>query len=179
MKDNWIQTYTGRKFHLFDPQPDEICIEDIAHALAMQCRFAGHTRFHFSIAQHCYILSLLGKDILQCFQLLMHDASEAYLVDVPRPLKPDLTNYYEIEDRIMTVIAAKFGFDWPMTPEVKRMDTQMLFTERNQLLIRVEAADWMKGFDEKDYPAFPITLPAIEPFRAEQLFLSRFTELYQ
>src|SRR5271170_7300011 len=85
-KRAWIQTYTGGVFHILDPQQNEIYIKDIAHALAMQCRFTGHVRKFYSIAEHC----VLGSHIVPkklALQFLLHDASEAYIADINRPLK--------------------------------------------------------------------------------------------
>lgn len=87
----YIQTYTGKKFHPFDPKPEEICIEDIAHSLAHICRFNGHTEFFYSVAQHSLIVAHLLKDESPLTQLLglLHDAAEAYIGDIPAPIKPE------------------------------------------------------------------------------------------
>src|SRR5579859_7012785 len=131
----WIETFSGKKFHLLEPQPDEICIEDIAHALSNQCRYTGHTRRFYSVAEHSVHVSLLAVH----YQLdgLLHDASEAYICDLARPVKmltPVGKPYYEIEDRIMRVIAEKFGFTWPPPKEVKEADNIMLLSEKDQLM---------------------------------------------
>src|SRR5690606_29748913 len=97
-KGDWMQTFTGRRFWPLDPRPDEICIEDIAHALSMQCRYAGHCLSFYSVAEHSVLLS---QHVAEPFRrwALLHDASEAYLVDVPRPIKGDLSNYRAVEAR--------------------------------------------------------------------------------
>ena len=85
-KGDWIQTFTGRAFYVLDPRPEDVDIEDIAHALSMQCRFAGHCREFYSVAQHSVTASWLvpPEDALWG---LLHDAAEAYVVDLPRPIK--------------------------------------------------------------------------------------------
>jgi uncharacterized protein len=83
---DWIQTYTGKQFWPLSPLPEDIVIEDIAHALSMQCRFGGHVRTFYSVAQHSVHVSLLVEPQYALWGLL-HDAAEAYLVDLPRPIK--------------------------------------------------------------------------------------------
>jgi len=90
----WIQTYSGRALHLFDPSPDEITLEDIAHALSLKVRFTGHCAWHYSVAQHCVLGAGLlegthGPDVALAF--LLHELGEVYLPDVASPLKRHLT----------------------------------------------------------------------------------------
>ena len=89
LKDRYLSTYTGKKFYPYDPRPEQICIEDIAHGLSMLCRFAGQCRFFFSVAEHSIAVAHLLPANLKLFGLL-HDASEAYLADLPRPVKAGL-----------------------------------------------------------------------------------------
>jgi hypothetical protein len=106
----------------------------------MQCRYAGHSRKFYSIAEHaCHIHDKAPKELKQ--QALLHDASEAYLVDIPRPVKPYITGYYDIEDKIMKVIGTKFGFAWPMHPIVKELDFGILLDEKNAIMNPSEQ-DW-------------------------------------
>lgn len=123
-----IRTQSGIYFNVLAPTSDMICIEDIAHSLSMQPRFGGHLNTFYSVAQHSYMVSkfMAAKHALAG---LLHDASEAYLMDIPSPIKQHLTNYKEMEDRIMGLIATKFGFQYPLHPEVKQMDGIMLETE--------------------------------------------------
>src|SRR5689334_14267678 len=87
---DWIRTYTGRKFYLFDSGPEDVEIEDIAHALSMQCRYNGHVQRFYSVAEHsCYVSAIVAAemgnakyDINVALWALLHDASEAYLGDV-------------------------------------------------------------------------------------------------
>lgn len=158
-KGDWIQTYTGKKFYPLDPRQEEIDIEDIAHSLSLQCRFNGCCDLFYSIAQHsvncaefCARVYHKEDQFWQEFNLdyaeekieyddmvlwaLLHDSAEAYCADVPKPIKPYLTNYKEIEDNIMDAIAEKFQL-----PELglehkaflKSIDTLMLMVEYNEL----------------------------------------------
>lgn len=135
-----IRTYTGKFVNVFDPHPDMFCIEDIAHALSMMPRWGGHCAWFFSVAQHSSncAFTLPAKHKCQSHQLaaLMHDASEAYLMDIPRPIKKKLSNYAEIEDAVMKVISAKFGFEYPMHPVVKATDEHNLEQEWEHLIIK-------------------------------------------
>lgn len=129
-----IRTRSGMYVNVFDPNPDTIVIEDIAHALSMQCRFGGHLPTFFSVAQHSVECCNLAEDKYK-IQALLHDASEAYLLDVPRPIKHNLTNYKEIENNLMVVIAEKFGFEYPLHPKVKNIDEIQLRYEWEKFML--------------------------------------------
>lgn len=142
---NCIRTFTGKYINPVEPDPALICIEDIAHALSMQPRFGGHLPIFYSVAEHSIAVARLVKPALRLTALL-HDASEAYLIDVPRPVKEQLTNYKEIEDRLMRVIAEKFGIEWPLPSEVKMAD---------ELCLQQEWEDIMLGGDRhQNFPEF-------------------------
>jgi len=176
----WIETYTGKKFYLLDPQPEDICIEDIAHALSNQCRFTGHTKHFYSVAEHCWHASFLCPQT-HALLALLHDAPETYISDLSRPLKhhtPIGPYYMEIEDRIMQAICVKYGLDRPMTPEVKEADNKMLWIEKAALMTdtswetcSAECAPEMRGsLNER-------TILSLYPILAEYRYLDRFTEL--
>lgn len=129
-----IVTFTGKLFNCFAPTNHDICIEDIAHALSNQCRFGGHLPKFFSVAQHSILVSTIVAPEHRLAALL-HDASEAYLIDVPRPVKLHLSNYKDIEDAIMLEIARKFGFKWPLHEEVKKADEIMLQREWDEIMM--------------------------------------------
>lgn len=169
-----IVTFTGRIIKPLDPDPGSISIEDIAHSLAHQCRFTGHTREFYSVAQH----SVLVSEILPLVPLglrlagLMHDASEAYLSDISRPVKhqPQFGDFYkEAEDRLMAVIAQRFGFAWPLDPIVHWADDVLLRSEQRDLMPDV----LLVGGD--DYLSFRI-VPLL-PGAAKRAFLRRYHEL--
>lgn len=138
---NYIRTFSGIYINVFDPDPDDIEIEDIAHALANQCRFAGQCKRHYSVATHCMYISTLLPNELK-FEGLMHDASEAYLVDMPSPIKAGLPQYKEIEHNLMTMIAKKFNFSWPVHELVHKADRRGLEFEWENNVIN----DNMKNF---------------------------------
>jgi hypothetical protein len=117
-KGDWIQTFSGVEFYPFDPLPSEILIEDIAHALSMQCRYAGHVRRFYSVAEHCVRVAEL-LPIEDRLWGLLHDASEAYLVDLPRPIKrhSEIGRLYrEAEAVLMESICDRFNLA-PVEPD--------------------------------------------------------------
>lgn len=171
MSGAWIQTYSGRKFFPWEPfLPDSINIVDIAHALSMICRYNGHCRFFYSVAEHSVHVSRHLPPELQ-FAGLMHDASEAYLGDVPRPLKPQFDDYRAAEETITFAIAQRYGLPYPEHPEVKRVDTAILADEQPVLMPNVPA-DW--GLTE---PPLGVTIEGWPPERAKAEFLRRFEKL--
>jgi len=123
-----IRTYSGHYFDVFDPNPDHLEIIDIAHSLSLLCRFAGHIKSFYSVAEHSiWVSEKVSKQ--HALQALLHDASEAYLIDLPKPIKDEIPQYLEVEDKLMKVIGKKFGFDYPLCDEVKLYDREALFFE--------------------------------------------------
>lgn len=133
-KTNCIRTSSGIYINVFEPTEEMICIEDIAHSLAYQCRFGGHLPEFYSVAQHSVICMLNVPEELK-LEALLHDASEAYLLDMPKPIKERLPEYKRVEDNLMRVIAKKFGFTYPLNKEVKETDARILQSEWNDLMI--------------------------------------------
>jgi hypothetical protein len=117
-KGDWIETYTGKAIYIQDPQPEDLSIIDIAWSLSLQCRYNGHTQRFYSVAEHCVLLSLALPEELALTGLL-HDASEAYLTDLPRPLKRCLPDYATYENKLMQCIADAFDIEWPLPGLVK------------------------------------------------------------
>jgi len=143
-----IRTFSGIYMNVFEPTKEMICIEDIAHALSMQCRFGGHLPNFYSVGRHSLNCSyLIDKPELK-LSALLHDASEAYLLDIPRPIKQRLDNYKGIENRLMYEIANKFGFAWPMPTKVKNIDETMLQLEWDCLMMRKRTFDFI--FNERE-----------------------------
>jgi hypothetical protein len=132
---DWINTFTGRKFWPLDPHPNDIDIVDIAHALAMQCRFTGHVQHFYSVAEHSVRVARRSPPEFQLWGLL-HDAAEAYLVDLARPVKHQaaLEGYRDAETRIMAAIKEKFGLVGDQPQVVHEIDGRMLITEATELL---------------------------------------------
>lgn len=128
-----IRTVTGLYMDVFNPTFDMISIEDIAHSLSFQCRFGGHLKQFYSVAQHSYHVSKRVHP-KQALAGLLHDATEAYLLDMPRPIKQRLPEYKAVEDNLMRVIAERFGLDWPLDPQIKEVDKYMLELEYKVLV---------------------------------------------
>ena len=137
---HWITTFTGLKFHYLDPQADEVNILDIAHALSLLCRFNGHTKMFYSVAEH----SLRVAHIVPNFPLaaLLHDAHEAYISDIPRPIKADMPIYEKIAERIQRIIENKYGVGKYDKREVKQADHILLATEARDLMDNTK--DWLE-----------------------------------
>jgi 5'-deoxynucleotidase YfbR-like HD superfamily hydrolase len=171
----WIETFTGKRFELLDPKPEQICIEDIAHALAMSVRFCGHVQKFYSVAEHSVHVSNVC-DPENALWGLLHDASEAYIADLSRPLKhctPIGPPYIELEEKIMTAIATKFDLPTKMPSNVKWADSVLLFAEKEKLMAGVP---WGNKWDH-DGTRFYGTLWCLDPIHAEQEFLLRFQRL--
>lgn len=172
MRDDksWIQTYTGKKAFPLDMRPEDVCIEDVAHALSLQCRFTGHVRDFYSVSQHSFLVSCLcdPKDALWG---LLHDASEAYISDIARPAKKQMDFYLEIEARITGTIAKKFGLPMPIPESVHIADNRLLMTERRDLLVHVD------GWTQYAEPYDEIMIDPWTPVYSEMMFLQRFRGL--
>lgn len=173
----YSQTYTGKKFYYFDAKLDQIDIIDIAHALANQCRFNGHCHPFYSVAEHCYHASYLvpPEDALEA---LLHDASEAYIGDIPKPLKMGISDIiHPIEDGILDLVFEKFelGKTTPLSDSVKAVDFEMLYWEKQALM--VDSHTW-GCFEDVSFPENQkLDLPCWSPETAKVKFLERFEEL--
>jgi uncharacterized protein len=134
---NRIRTISGVFIDPFDIKPDQIRIGDIAHALAHQCRFGGHVHTFYSVAQHSiFMATRLVHSKEDKLAALLHDASEAYLLDIPSPVKCRIPGYKEAEENIMKVIAEKFGFQYPLSKRVKEADRAALEFEYEHIVLR-------------------------------------------
>jgi hypothetical protein len=166
-----IATYTGEVMEPLNPDPPLIHLRDIAHALSNNCRFTGHTRSFYSVAQHCVLASqIVPKEL--ALTALMHDASEAYLSDISRPIKmqPEFGDVYKkYEKRLEEAIAVKFRLVYPFPPEVKWADNVLLRSEQRDLMpdaFRHEGDDYL-----------PQTIVPWLPAEAERTFLVRFNQV--
>jgi hypothetical protein len=172
-----INTYYGHTIDYINPDPNEIDIRDIAHNLSFENRFMGQTEEPYSVAQHCvlgsYAFDEMGLPDL-AFRFLLHDATEAYLKDIPSPLKHLLSEpYRNIEDRFNEAIHQHFGIEYRKLPEIKSMDLAMIATEKEQLL-PAATVEWpqLEGI-------LPVNMPIIfwSPKTAESAYLVQFKRL--
>lgn len=167
-----IITRSGYYVDFLDPNPATIHIGDIAWGLGYTCRFAGQTLAFYSVAQHSVLVSqIVPPDLARA--ALLHDAAEAYIGDVTRPLKQLLPDYKAIEKRMEHAIAARFDLPLEMDPEIKRADLRLLRTEQRDLT-QASQHHWQSttGFD-------PLTerIEPLAPDAAARLFLARWREL--
>lgn len=148
---NFIQTYSSKIVYPLDLKLGDIDIIDIAHSLAMQCRFNGHTSLFYSVSEHSCRVSDLCPAHLKIWGLL-HDASEAYLSDMVSPIKEIMPKYKKAEEKILKVIGEKFGLlPWKLIEKkIKIYDLKLLVTEARDLMSNPEV-DWAS-----DIPAEPL-----------------------
>lgn len=172
-KGSWIQTFSGVAFYPLDPRIEDFRIEDIAHSLSLQCRFTGHCREFYSVAEHSVRLSYIVPPY-DALWGLMHDASEAYLMDLARPIKRYSAMghlYQEIKVGLMASICKAFGLALEEPESVKLADRVMLVTEKRDLL-GPEPQPWTHFDQPLEQPILPLVW-----WEAELRFLARFHEL--
>lgn len=170
-RGDWMQTFSGRQFWPLDPRPGEVFIHDIAHALANQCRYAGHCRRFYSVAEHSVLLARAVAPEHRLWALL-HDAAEAYLVDLPRPVKRQVVGYAAAEATVMFAICLRFGLAIDMPPAVHDADFRILRDELEQNMAS-PPAPW--GVQEAE--PLGVTLRFWKPDEAEFWFLKEFDHL--
>ena len=181
---DWIQTSTGRAYWPLDPRVGDIDINDIAHGLSNMCRFGGQCRNFYSVAEHSVHVSRWMEHYFQAPKLLLyallHDSSEAYLVDVPRPIKVHLENYKMIEALNMKVILSAFRIEPSLCPDefesiLHLVDNQVLVAEKNALLLPPPLPwTWAKDIKPAD-----VEISCYAPEGAKRMFMYRFNELTQ
>ncbi len=159
-----IRTYTGRLYDVLYPRPQDICIEDIAHHLSMTCRYQGAVHRFYSVAEHSVLVSYMVPK-KYAFYGLMHDAQEAYVGDMPTPLKRNMPEFQEIEDRNWKAVAIEFVLPIALPFEVKAADSAIVKYERYALGLSKEEATG------------DVFIAGLNPTEAEALFLKRYNEL--
>lgn len=181
---NFCTTYTGRRFYFEKPSPEVICLPDIAHALAHQCRFGGHASRFYSVAEHAVLVSYYVPSYCAA-EALMHDAAEAYYGDVRAPMKRNLcfipscsmedsVSYSALEYRLLKMIFQKYNLFWPIDPNIDRVDRELFITEY-QCLMSIDLPEYLDGI-----PPLKLTGQTIVghlPSVAKQKFLKRAEEL--
>lgn len=177
-RGTWMQTFTGRKFWPLDPLASEIDIADVAHGLAMTCRYGGQCQRFYSVAEHAFLVSFLVPAEFARHGLL-HDSAEAYIGDMIRPLKhqPEMAEFRRAEAAIEHAVAEAFGLEW--TPEaiaaVKEFDDRILVDEIASLMADPPA--YMTGRLAEIEPAGAF-IGGWSPDSAEWHFLKRFRQLF-
>jgi len=162
---------SGEYFDFLDPASCAFDIHDIAHGLSHICRFAGHCRDFYSVAQHSvYVSQLVPPE--HAFAGLMHDAAEAFVGDVAKPLKDLLPEYRAIEGRVEAALLDRFGLSKPLHPSIKEADIVMLATEQLALMRNRDDWEYTRGRKPAD-----IDIRPMPPAEARQFFLDRFYAL--
>jgi uncharacterized protein len=169
----YVSTFSGNRFYPLEPRIDRVAIEDIAHGLAYQCRFNGQTQEFYSVAQHSLLVSSLVPTDLRLAALL-HDAAEAYLGDMVKPLKVLLPEFAAIEDKVGAIIATAFGVDFSNYGPIKRGDLIALATEKRDLMPHsAERWAYLDGIA-------PVAqrIVTMSPGEAKRAFLAEFERLH-
>jgi 5'-deoxynucleotidase YfbR-like HD superfamily hydrolase len=191
IKPMTMTLYSGREVDIFNLNLKDIDIEDIAHALSNLCRYGGHCLFHYSVALHSYLCSLEEGTREEQLAFLLHDASEAFVNDLVRPIKhrPEFEHYRLEEDKIQKIVFEKFELEYPFSQRVHDVDNHILRTELKAVVINrdeISACSSEKEISLREARKFlrkekkdNCVIPQISPLEAEELFLNRFYELYE
>lgn len=175
-KGGWFTTFLGNKINPLDLDINMIDIRDISHALSNICRFGGHVNQFYSVAQHSVHASQL-VDPKFALNALLHDAAEAYIGDMVRPMKETemMEGFRNIEHMMETVIAKKFNLPCLMTPEVKVVDNKLVIAEAMRLFNPIPgwAIDSFNMNPFYDFSLEDIWSPSVAKVR----FMARFSEL--
>lgn len=187
VENPWLTAPSGEKFFPFTPMANAMGIGEIAHGLAGKYRYAGLSPRWYTVAQHSVEVSCRFTDRVEALWGLLHDAAEAWLSDVPAPLKPFLVfaipradggvrvaSYKAIEDELLAAIAAKFGLPFPAPESVHAVDLREGARERRDLYDTAPA--WAPVGEAHPAP-YPEPLHPVSPAEAKALFLARFREL--
>lgn len=172
-KGDWFTTFTGKRFYPLDPRPEDVCIEDIAHHLSMITRYNGALARFYSVAQHSVFVAQEVNSMNHRGMVgLTHDATEAYVGDMIRPLKYAIKRYRSIEDNVWRkAIAPKFELPMVLPAYIKKIDTIMLATERRDLL-PVFNTDYARVRERVE--PFDFRIDPLLPSDAERQFLEAY-----
>jgi hypothetical protein len=173
----YIETASGTAFHFDDPPAEEILIDDVAHALSHICRFNGHTQRFYSVAEHSLLiarwLERQGHPPLVCYTGLLHDAAEAYINDLPRPIKYAMPEYRAMEKTIELAVAVRFGTTYPVPPVIKEADARIILDERRSVMNPRSRNKWVVD----DLEPLGVMVVGWEPGVAKSHFLNEYHRL--
>ncbi|MDT0138063.1 hypothetical protein [Acidovorax sp. PRC11] len=164
---------SGRYFSFTDPESTPVSVEDIAHALSHLCRFTGHCRGFYSVAQHAVLVSHLVPPE-HAYHALHHDDVEAVMGDMSSPLKRLMPEYKALEHRVEAAILAQFGLPAATPAEVKHADLVALHTEQRDLM-HIDGGRWpmLDGIA----PSAKHKLEPMPPEEARRAYLERHFQL--
>lgn len=177
---DWTPTYTGKKFWPLDPRPEDVDVEDIAHALSMKCRYAGHTTEFYSVAQHSVLMAQkaidLTADVNLALWCMLHDAAEAYTADIPSPLKPymhvkhpvsGLVPFDAVEQNIREVIRQALAPELRFHPPQRLHDLDQRIRVDEATALMRDSAEWVSWMGGK----LDVVINSWAPSTARQSFL--------
>jgi 5'-deoxynucleotidase YfbR-like HD superfamily hydrolase len=167
---DWMTTFSGIKFWVLDPRPEEVHIKDIAHSLSLTCRYNGMCKEFFSVAQHSVLVSRMCEAEDKLWGLL-HDSAEAYISDVPTPVKRCIVGYDTIEANILKAVATRFDLVYPYSREVEKIDRKVLHDEAHSIM-PIESRLWVR-----EEEMFGIDVKPWTSDESERRFLEMFNEL--
>lgn len=135
-----IRTFTGRYVDIWELKAEDVALEDIAHALSNICRYNGHIPENYSVAEHSFrvmswVLNQGVNDPVVLMQALLHDAAEAYISDLARPIKYELSQYRELEAKLEEKLFPILGVPFPLDPIVKEADNAVLRYEWDNYVV--------------------------------------------
>lgn len=176
--NHYVQPKNGGRLYILDPQPEQVSIEEIAQGLAACPRWAGQVIVDppYTVAEHSVLVTdlvaELGGSLQEQREALVHDATEAFIGDLAHPVKLLCPEYKAIENKLMQVIAKKFGLKYPFSPIVKKADNIAVATEARDLKRAPQDIYHMPE------PPAPIWIHPVGFFAARSLFLIRYVELF-
>lgn len=179
VKGTYIMLNSGDRFYPFNPEPNSITIQGIAKSLSQQCRYTGHTDVFYSVAEHSVLLAeygmLHGYDIETVYALLMHDASEAIVTDLARPIKQDMADYNRIEALVQQFLSKEFEFQYPFPKAVGELDHRICINEVKSLMTNTKLENW--GFAPDMQELYGVNPIGLSSTIAEQRFLDLYNYL--